>query len=196
MFFGLRKMPEIFPEEMKNGGILWFSDLSVHDPYYIMPVMASTSFLLSIEANKEAMVAASAAQGELMLNVFRLMGIVMIPSISFFSAGLNCYWVTNNTITLLQTLLFKSPNVRTYLGIWDPPKPVPGGPVAKGILETAQEGLERIIEGKKKTTPKEQIEQHNKAIDEKKYLTMIGTNSRDRRRKITRRAGRTLPPTS
>ena len=194
MFFGLRNMPDIFPEEMKNGGMLWFADLTIPDPYYIMPILASTSFLLSIEANKEQMLATNIAQGELMLNVFRALGIIMIPSISFFSAGLNCYWVTNNTATLLQTLLFKNAGVRKYLGIWDPPKPVPGGPVVKGIFETAKEGVENFIEGKKKKSPKEEMEERNRAIDEKKYLSMIGTKSRDSRRRQVKRASRTVPP--
>jgi membrane protein insertase Oxa1/YidC/SpoIIIJ len=151
--------------------------------------------LLSIEANKEQMLATNIAQGELMLNVFRALGIIMIPSISFFSAGLNCYWVTNNTATLLQTLLFKNAGVRKYLDIWDPPKPVPGGPVVKGIFETAKEGVETLIEGKKKS-PKELMEERNRAIDEKKYLSMIGTKSRVSRRRQVKRASRTVPPKS
>ena len=181
-------MPDIFPNEMVQGGILWFPDLTIPDPYYVLPVIASASFMLSIEANKEQMMATNMAQGTLMINVFRAFGLIMIPSIAFFSAGLNCYWVTNNTATLLQTILFKNSAVRKTLGIWDPPKPVPGAPQVKGIVETAKEGITNLIEGKKTLTPKEEIEEHNRKIDEQKYFSMIGKPSRERRMAARRKA--------
>lgn len=181
-------MPDIFPNEMIQGGMLWFPDLSIPDPYFVLPVMASASFMLSIEANKEQMLSTNVGQGTLMINVFRAFGLIMIPSISYFSAGLNCYWVTNNTATLLQTILFKSAAVRKALGIWDPPKPVPGAPRLKGIVETAKEGITNLIEGKKSLTPTEEIEVHNRKVDEQKYFSMIGKSSRERRMTARRKA--------
>lgn len=48
-FIAIRKMAAVPVESMKTGGILWFEDLTVPDPYYILPVLACGSFVASIE---------------------------------------------------------------------------------------------------------------------------------------------------
>ena len=42
--FAAHKLPSF-----TEGGALWFTDLSVADPYYALPVLASATFLLTIE---------------------------------------------------------------------------------------------------------------------------------------------------
>ena len=64
MFFALRKMPEIYPASMANGGILWFPDLSVSDPYLILPFVSASSFLFMIEMTKSNMMASNPVQGK------------------------------------------------------------------------------------------------------------------------------------
>lgn len=39
-FWALYPMAELPVESLKNGGILWFKDLSAADPYYIMPAFS------------------------------------------------------------------------------------------------------------------------------------------------------------
>lgn len=36
-------------DSLSTGGVLWFSDLSLPDPLYILPVILSSSNLLNIE---------------------------------------------------------------------------------------------------------------------------------------------------
>lgn len=36
-------------ESMHTGGVLWFSDLTVSDPYYILPLTASATMLATLE---------------------------------------------------------------------------------------------------------------------------------------------------
>ena len=36
-------------ESMKTGGMLWFTDLTVSDPYYVLPVLSCLSFMATIE---------------------------------------------------------------------------------------------------------------------------------------------------
>lgn len=47
-FFGLQEMNTYFPL-YEHGGTLWFQNLIAADPYYILPVLNSLSFLLMIE---------------------------------------------------------------------------------------------------------------------------------------------------
>ena len=48
-FFALRKMAAAPIESMKEGGALWFTDLTVPDPFYALPIMACLSFMATIE---------------------------------------------------------------------------------------------------------------------------------------------------
>ena len=48
-FIAIRKMAAVPVESMKTGGALWFYDLTVPDPYYVLPVLACGSFVASIE---------------------------------------------------------------------------------------------------------------------------------------------------
>ena len=48
-FFGIKRMAELPVPGFSTGGIGWITDLSLADPYYILPVAASLSMLLSFE---------------------------------------------------------------------------------------------------------------------------------------------------
>ena len=50
-FIAIRKMAYVPVESMKTGGALWFQDLTVPDPYYVLPVVACASFVASIEVH-------------------------------------------------------------------------------------------------------------------------------------------------
>jgi len=179
MFFGLRKMPDYFPEELSVGGIWWFKDLTMTDPYYILPSLSALSFLIMIEKGKEQMMATNPAQGEMMVNIFRGMSVVMFPVACGFSTAVLCYWVTNNTITLMQSMAFHNATVRKKLGIWDPPKPVPGAEPPKGFVESIQE-----VAGKMQGTVKtedQKIQSHNDAIENKRQAAKRSRAARVRR---------------
>ena len=45
----IREMASVPIESMKTGGMLWFSDLTVPDPYYVLPVLSCLSFMATIE---------------------------------------------------------------------------------------------------------------------------------------------------
>ena len=49
VFFGLRKMAYLPVESLRTGGILWFTDLTVPDPFYALPLMTMASLLATLE---------------------------------------------------------------------------------------------------------------------------------------------------
>lgn len=51
VFIGLRRMASLPVESMKEGGILWFTDLTMPDPFYAMPLLTMGTFLATIEVN-------------------------------------------------------------------------------------------------------------------------------------------------
>ena len=66
----------------------------------------------------------------MMKNVFRGLGVAMVPLTMHFPQAVFMYWCTNNTFSLVQTMALKPQPVRDYFGILKPPKPVPGAPDA------------------------------------------------------------------
>ena len=78
-----------------TGGILWFQNLTAHDPLYILPVLSAVTMLASMEITNKAM---EPQQRWLM----RLMPLGITVFLWSFPAGLFVYWITSNIITFVQ----------------------------------------------------------------------------------------------
>lgn len=44
-FFAIRKMCKLPVESMKDGGALWFTDLTIPDPFFILPTLSVLGIL-------------------------------------------------------------------------------------------------------------------------------------------------------
>ncbi|CAL8466931.1 g6467 [Coccomyxa elongata] len=119
-FSALRSLSAAKVPSMTEGGMSWFTDLTLADPYYALPIMSSAVFLLTVELG-----AADGMQGQdeallrRMKNIFRAMGVAMVPLTASFPQGVFIYWVTSNVFSLGQAMLFKIPAVRTALKLPD-----------------------------------------------------------------------------
>lgn len=180
MFFGMKKMPEFFPNEFATGGILWFTDLTVPDPTYVLPLACGLSFIATIEAGKEQMIDSSPSSGPMMVNAFRAMAFVAVPVMTTFPAAMLCYWVPNNMVTLIQSVTLRQTFVKKQLGIWDRPKPVPGLTPDAGFQETMN-NLVKQVQGEP-TTEAAKIKKHNDEIETKKRMAKLSKATRARRR--------------
>ncbi|XP_077994926.1 mitochondrial inner membrane protein OXA1L-like [Glandiceps talaboti] len=116
-FIGLRKMAMLPVDSMKCGGLFWFTDLTVADPYYILPVTASLTMMASIELGGETGV--QNPQAENMKTVFRLLPIGIFPFIMHMPSAVFTYWCASNFITLGQVGLLRIPKFRKYFNIPD-----------------------------------------------------------------------------
>ncbi len=167
MFFGMREMPNIYPEKLADGGMLWFTDLTAADPTYALPIGCAASFLIMMELGKDQMMSSNPAQAKMMLTFFRSVAVLMVPLTYTFPTSVLCYWTANNTFSLFQSALFRSKTLRKSFGIWDPPKPVPGAPPAKGMMDMMNDYMADKKKSNVDTRAKEKIELHNAAIDKK-----------------------------
>lgn len=146
MFFALQRLPELYPQTLSTEGILWFPNLAVADPYYILPLLTAGSFALTIEISKNSMKASAAdpAQARIMITAMRVLSAIMIPFTATFPAVMFVYWLPNNIVSFLSALLLQQSSIRKKIGIWDPPKPPPGSSVqSKDILKQIQEAFGR-----------------------------------------------------
>lgn len=85
-------------ESFRTGGLLWFHDLTVADPYFILPV----AYVLTMMASQEVTIRRTdPRQKQLMRFLPLTFGLFLFR----FPAGLFVYWVTSNLITFCQNLI-------------------------------------------------------------------------------------------
>ena len=75
--------------------ILWIQDLSIPDPYYILPVIMAVSMFVQTKLNPTP-------PDPIQAKVMMYMPIVFSIMFFFFPAGLVLYWVTNNLLSIAQ----------------------------------------------------------------------------------------------
>ena len=84
MFVGLRGMCNLPVESLSTSGLFWFSDLTVADPYYLLPLCTSLSMFLQF---KFAADGANLNQlGPIAKNVMMCMPFVLFPMTMGFPA--------------------------------------------------------------------------------------------------------------
>ena len=88
--------------------ILWIKDLSIKDPYFILPVVMTLTTLLQTALNP---LPPDPMQAKLMW----MMPLMFSVMFFFFPAGLVLYWITNNVLTIAQQWV-----INTRMGV--PPK--------------------------------------------------------------------------
>ena len=95
IFFGFFMLLRQSIEIRHSPFILWISDLSVSDPYYVTPIlMGATQFI----SQKMMPTSADPSQARMML----IMPVVMTFLFMSFPSGLVLYWLTNNVLQIAQ----------------------------------------------------------------------------------------------
>ncbi len=85
-------------DSFTSGGVLWFQDLSMHDPYYLLPVISAMTMLAASEITSKHV----DAQQRWMM---RILPVVFTVFLLNFPAGLFMYWIPSNLVTLVQNYL-------------------------------------------------------------------------------------------
>ena len=114
-FIGIRQMANLPVASMTTGGLLWFTDLTIPDPLYALPLLTAGTFLLTLELGVDGVRAATLSTTARYL--MRAMPFIMLPFIINFPSAMLCYWLTSNIISLLQVLLLKVGGMKARLGI-------------------------------------------------------------------------------
>jgi YidC/Oxa1 family membrane protein insertase len=80
--------------------MLWITDLSAKDPYYVTPLIMGVTMFLQQKMTPTNM---DPTQEKIML----MMPVVFTFMFLNFPAGLVLYWLTNNVLTILQQYLIR-----------------------------------------------------------------------------------------
>jgi len=85
-------------DSFRTGGLFWFKDLTVADPYYILPIL----YVITMMSAQEITIRNTAPQ---QAQLMRFMPLAFAFFLARFPSGLFMYWVTSNVITFVQNYL-------------------------------------------------------------------------------------------
>ena len=118
--------------------ILWISDLSVQDPYFVLPVLMGVSMFIQQKIMPTTM---DPTQAKMMM----ILPVGLTFLFVTFPAGLVLYWVTNNVLTIVQQFV-----TDRYFS----KKPKEGSPVASTQKELPAPSVTEKARKKKSSLPK------------------------------------------
>ena len=75
--------------------MLWIQDLSVQDPYFVLPLIMGASMFVQMQLNP-------APTDPMQAKVMKFMPVIFTFFFLFFPSGLVLYWVVNNLLSILQ----------------------------------------------------------------------------------------------
>ncbi|KAI0314871.1 60Kd inner membrane protein-domain-containing protein [Amylostereum chailletii] len=130
MFFGVKKLCTTPLAQLHDSGVWFLPDLTLADPYYILPIVSAALMNAQLSVGASDMAATTDRQTMAhMINAFRVLSLVGIPFMGYFPSGLNLYVLTGISAMLLQTSILKIHAVRRTLGIPILPKALKAKPV-------------------------------------------------------------------
>ena len=109
-YFALTGLAKAPLPALTTGGIAWFPDLTLADPYYALPIISSAMTLLVLETGAETGTTAmnQSSQARFMKNVLRGVTVLAAWLISSFPSAVLLYWSTTNTFSLFQLLALRT----------------------------------------------------------------------------------------
>ncbi len=75
--------------------VLWIQDLSVRDPYFVLPLLMGGTMLIQTKLNPTP-------PDPIQARVMMLLPIIFTAFFAFFPAGLVLYWLVNNVLSIAQ----------------------------------------------------------------------------------------------
>lgn len=81
--------------ELRHATFLWINDLSVKDPFFILPLVYGATFWFQMKLNPPA-------QDPTQQKIMQMMPVFFTVMFMFFPAGLVLYWVTNGILSIAQ----------------------------------------------------------------------------------------------
>ncbi|XP_006883188.1 PREDICTED: mitochondrial inner membrane protein OXA1L-like [Elephantulus edwardii] len=138
-FIALREMANLPVPSLQTGGLLWFQDLTVFDPTYVLPLVVTATMWGVLELGAETGMQSSDLQW--MRNIIRVMPFAVLPITIHFPTAVFVYWLSSNLFSLGQMACLRIPAVRTVLKIpqrvvHDPAKLAP----REGFIKSFKQG--------------------------------------------------------
>ncbi|KAJ2719606.1 hypothetical protein GGI07_005104 [Coemansia sp. Benny D115] len=145
MFFAIKdmtKMPAI--THMDAGGLFWFTDLTMADPYYILPIISCIGMTTVMEITSK--LNGSIDQSQNTKYIMRGAGVLMTAFIYDMPSGVFIFWIVSNILSLAQALFLHSNWFHKTMGI----KPIEKAKYARKPKSVISDTIMPLITGKSK----------------------------------------------
>jgi len=98
VFFALYKVLLMSIEVRQAPFIGWIEDMSVQDPYFVLPVLMGISMFIQQRLNPQP-------TDPMQAKIMQFLPLIFTVMFLFFPAGLVLYWVVNNVLSIIQQRL-------------------------------------------------------------------------------------------
>lgn len=137
----IRAMATLPVPGLTTGGFSWLTDLTVTDPYLILPVLMGLSMHLVGRMGGESGVGAAGTTGAANAETMRKLVLYILPAgvtliMGWQPAALAVWFAASGFIAVLQTILFRNSAVRKALGIAPMYQPSPEDAKNNNILQS------------------------------------------------------------
>ncbi|MGI8649286.1 MAG: YidC/Oxa1 family membrane protein insertase [Rubrobacter sp.] len=97
LYYTIREFETL--DSFRTGGLLWFTDLTQSDPYFILPVV----YVGTMMAAQEITLRNTPMQGQQKM-IMRFLPVAFGFFLAGFPAGLLIYWIASNVISFVQNV--------------------------------------------------------------------------------------------
>lgn len=136
-FVGLRRLSQADPT-FATGGAMWFVDLAVKDPTFVLPVICGASLVTMTELGGDT---GSTQMSKEMRMGMRAIALLSVPMTYWFPSAVFCYWIPNNVFSILLGAALRTKPTRQMLGLNVDVSKIPGTKAARQLeAKLAAEG--------------------------------------------------------
>ncbi|KAH9852954.1 60Kd inner membrane protein-domain-containing protein [Lenzites betulinus] len=116
MFFGVKKLCDLPVEQLKYSGFEWVPDLTVIDPTYTLPIIATILMNVQISVTMRDLVGSTPQAGHIM-NFLRILTTGSVFLMANLNAGVLVYLISSIVAMTLQSVVLRQPAIRRILRI-------------------------------------------------------------------------------
>ncbi|PIO71498.1 hypothetical protein TELCIR_06598 [Teladorsagia circumcincta] len=116
-FFAIRKMVDVNYPGLSTGGTAWFTDLTIADPYYALPLISALTMGLVTRVGIEMGTSSDQMTPMMRVGMLYALPVVIFAVSSQFASGLCVYWCASNMMSLFYAGAFRTPAIRKLFNI-------------------------------------------------------------------------------
>lgn len=117
LFLAVRKMTMLPVEQLKQSGVFFLPDLTMADPYYILPILSSVAINIQMSVMKGDVNFAERPDMAHFMNYMRIFSFMTVPLMGSLPSGLWLSILTGVIVSCLQSFILQRATVRRWLNI-------------------------------------------------------------------------------
>lgn len=166
IFSGINRMCTANVFGLSSGGLGWFTDLTVPDPFLGLQVITAVIYAATIKLGGET---GASPMSPGMKKIFTYMPFIAVPLTMGVPAATCLYFATNSIISVGQTLLLRSPKAREIMGLHPIVAPVVDPNTENmSAFQTIKQTFDKAKERAEKMAREQEAEAKAKAEHERK----------------------------